>query len=122
MKYSVVAAFMLVFALSMPDRGRADDVQALTQMVHTLSRHWQPDCTVHWTRNIQISLRIGSDGRIVGDPAWTNPIDDPSTRKAAEAVIKTIVDNQPYLGLPATIYDQTLAIEFEPRQACGQTN
>ena len=101
---------------------KADDPhQDLSMVAKTLSGTWKADCSVRWREVVEIELKMGSGGSIIEGPKWINPIDDLATRAGAAAIIKTIVANQPYTDVPATIYDKSLTIEFDQTRACGQT-
>ncbi len=122
MRLVAIAFAALSLGVAAPATVRADDAhQDLSTVVKTVSSLWKADCSVRWREAVEIELKIGSGGSIVEGPKWINPIDDPATRAGADAIIKTIVANQPYTNVPATIYDKILTIEFDQTRACGQT-
>ncbi len=93
---------------------------AMTELTDRLQKLWNPNCDVLGANQILITLRftISPSGRVVSGPDWINERGDPAWVRAANLAKSAVKQGELYEGLPAGLYNQSLAVKFDGKTAC----
>ena len=99
------------------DAGAQVALDALTQRLQHL---WSPNCDVPGGNEVQpdIEFIVSPNGRVTEGPRWTNPRSDPVWQAGATRAMLAVKRGELYDGLPAGLYNRSITITFDAKNAC----
>ena len=99
------------------DAGAQVALDALTQRLQHL---WSPNCDVPGGNQVQpdIEFILSPNGRVTEGPRWTNPRSDPVWQAGATRAMLAVKRGELYDGLPAGLYNRSITITFDAKNAC----
>jgi periplasmic protein TonB len=103
--------------------GTALSAAAMQGLIDDLERRWNPNCEVAAGRDliVRVVFSLGSYGQVIGDVRSqlthgdSGPVGAEGARRARAAVFAA----QPFRNLPRDLYGQTIAVNFNGKDACS---
>ena len=88
-----------------------------------LQRRWNPNCDVVGGREVlvRVVFRLGVGGQVVGDvKSEIKSAQNPVAQAGAERAVRAVYAAAPFRGLPREFYGDTIAVNFNAREACDR--
>ena len=104
------------------DRITASQASMLgTLMKQAVSRCWNINAGLEGIDKliVKVEIKLGQDGRLIGEPRVTNSAAGPQFQDAANSAVRALIQCQPYTNLPPDLYTggwDFMALTFDPRQ------
>jgi outer membrane biosynthesis protein TonB len=95
---------------------------ALGALANELQRRWNPNCEVEGGSdvNVRVAFRIGTGGRLLGQPVAQNINSaSPVVRAAADRAVRAVRQAEPFESLPSDLFGQQIVVTFDAKQACS---
>jgi hypothetical protein len=82
--------------------------------------HWNLNCDLPGmdAMTIRVTVRLTSDGQIVGSPRLEQPRNDATWRAASDAMLRALRAAAPF-DVPAGFQAQEVPFRFETARKCG---
>lgn len=96
---------------------------ALQGLAEELQRRWNPNCDVVGGREVlvRVVFRLGMGGQVVGDVRSEIKSErSPVAQAGAERAVRAVYAAAPFRGLPPEFYGDTIAVNFNAREACNR--
>lgn len=96
---------------------------ALQGLAEELQRRWNPNCDVVGGREVlvRVVFRLGMGGQVVGDvKSEIKSERSPVAQAGAERAVRAVYAAAPFRGLPPEFYGDTIAVNFNAREACNR--
>lgn len=88
-----------------------------------LQRRWNPNCDVVGGRDVlvRVIFRLGVGGQVVGDvKSEIKSAQNGVAQAGAERAVRAVYAAAPFRGLPREFYGDTIAVNFNAREACNR--
>lgn len=95
---------------------------AIRGLSDELQRRWNPNCDVEGGREVQlrVTFTIGSGGQVVGQARpEIRSANNAVSQAAAERAVRAVYAASPFRSLPRDFYNQSVAVNFNAREACS---
>lgn len=92
----------------------------LAALAGQVNPHWNLNCDLPGmdAMTIRVTVRLTSDGQIVGSPRLEQPRNDPTWRAASDAMLRALRAAAPF-DVPAGFQAQEVPFRFETARKCG---
>lgn len=88
-----------------------------------LQRRWNPNCDVVGGRDVlvRVVFRLGVGGQVVGDVrSEIRSAPNAVAQAGAERAVRAVYAAAPFRGLPREFYGDSIAVNFNAREACNR--
>ncbi|MDB5457185.1 MAG: hypothetical protein JWP92_2770 [Caulobacter sp.] len=95
---------------------------ALGRLQGELQDRWNPPCEVEGgsSADVRLVFVLGPGGRVVGQPQSSGASSPSQVVKAAsDRAVRALLQASPFPYLPAELYGQKIALNFNAKQACS---
>lgn len=96
---------------------------AVQGLQEDLQRRWNPNCEVMGGREVlvRVVFRLGVGGQVIGDvKSEIKSAPSPVSQAGAERAVRAVYAAAPFRGLPREFYGDTIAVNFNAREACNR--